>query len=85
MQRHGLLASHALYTSTAYAEVTLCLLSPLMTVQIHDQGLVNTDERFIYVPFHGMNLARATPFMLVLSSTRVRVMPVQLVRRSFAQ
>ena len=24
--------------------------------QIHDQGLVNTDPRFIYVPFHGINL-----------------------------
>ena len=25
-------------------------------MQMHDQGLVNTDERFIYVPFHGINL-----------------------------
>ena len=25
-------------------------------LQIHDQGLVNMDPRFIYVPFHGINL-----------------------------
>ena len=27
-----------------------------VAVQIHDQGLVNSDPRFIYVPFHGINL-----------------------------